>query len=46
MYPCRIAAYIFGNNSQSVRMEMTTPVMTAAAPGASAQKMQFVMEPR
>lgn len=41
-----LAGYIFGNNRDSVKMEMTTPVLTTAVPGASSSRMQFVMENR
>jgi len=40
-----LAGYIFGANKDGVNMEMTTPVLTALAPGASG-RMQFVMERR
>ncbi len=39
-----LAGYIFGGNSQSKSMEMTTPVLTTAGQAGREAKMAFVME--
>ncbi len=40
----RLASYIFGDNSESQKMNMTVPVTRTAAPGGGGYRYRFVME--